>query len=354
LPAADGTNGFSFDVRGPYFLTIVCDDHTRSRVHRFARTPDDDRVIDMNDVRCAPPVARSTVHGHLVQAGSVTLGDGAATEIPADSDFDVVTARGTHDLVAISPDPMAVRRSVVVEADRTLTPIDIDAEGQRLLPTAPTITNVISDENLSGLIYLATAETSFLTAVSFGAPASLLAAPSSVLSPGLFQTIEIDADDADNSRSSGRDNFRIGDPMIFALPDRLGSVRFAVKDGELSAATDVERGDEFQLVLFPRSAHTVGNVVIASHSFFEATRATSIETDSTIPGFQPSWRVDLSEPYQALYTVLTRDGDAWTASSRKQDFNVPAARAPSIAPIATRRMLLEERRYWTRRSEQSR
>jgi hypothetical protein len=142
-----------------------------------------------------------------------------------DWEFELAADRGTHALVALTDDRIAVRRPITVTNETAITPpIDLQTEGDALVPVTLTPTNLDGTELvMRAVVALQASDT--LALIHTGQLASTKVAPNSVLATSDVQEVTVTVHNATVGRTVMRD-FRAGDPTTFALPEALGPVAF--------------------------------------------------------------------------------------------------------------------------------
>jgi hypothetical protein len=309
IPTAHAPNRFSFQVAGPYRVTVICDEpqNTSVFVYQVARTTDDDRDVA---VRCDTVPGRYRVTGSIVQPGEAHLHTSADASSQPNWAFELAADRGRHALVAMTGDRIAVRRLTVHGDTAVATPIDVATEGGAFVPVTLTPTNLDGTELVfTGIVTLQAAETFSLLYV--GDLGGTRVAPSAVLSAHDDQHVTVTVHSATVGRTVSR-AFRAGDPTTFPLPVALGPLEFDDFAVTWSTLPDYDvfelTFDAFSFETFTILAHSLE----LSRRFITATGATGAAVETAgLPGFRPEWQLDPAQEYHRFAGVAheLRNGD---------------------------------------------
>lgn len=338
---------FDIAVTGLYEVVVVCEwrgDDPTAFVTQYARTPDDERTIN---VPCPTGVYPFTVHGQMAGSGTVAFGGlfSAAAAGPEIWDFEFPADPGSFDLVMVFgdfPDPfsdIAIRRGVAVARDTDLGLLDRSNETvQPLVPARFTATNARPEESLVARLSLDTGGTIaslFSREVTTEGWVTALI-PDSALRSSDRQRIRLsgsvassDAEPQTNRRRVDRD-VRVGDPMSATLPEPLGRVRFEVSTaGLLATWSTLPEYDTLTLscgAFNTRLPLGVSHESVFSRRFVEARGATNVALDlRNVPGFKREWQDDLTSEQSCSLAATRRTSPSETVYSAADEIVSPTA-----------------------------
>jgi hypothetical protein len=324
-----GPTFYTAEVHGPYMVTVVCEDPAtgRSRTLQVARTLDD---VDTFTLSCDLPVMamkRSTVTGHMVQAGFVQLGSSSDSSDVADWDFQLSAADGLYDLVATTADRIRVQRGFEVKGDLEVSPpVDVAAEGEAFADVAFTAATATADETLAASVDFLTAKTPTPVRIYAGPAATAKAVRNITLIDTDTQRAAVRATSGTAVRELRR-SFRIGDDTAYTLPPSLGGVQWVSENGQLSASwTTLPPLDQLDVSAMRFAAD--GSIAIkhdlaVTPAFLVATGTTHITIDTEIPDYKPAWRIDFAGAYTRDLTTEKTVKDERATSSVTEAVNAP-------------------------------
>jgi hypothetical protein len=315
---AKTATSFAAEVASDYVVAVACDRGGLHQTSQRARA-----VGDSHDlmVSCALPQqpVQHTVTGHMVQAGKLHFGGSFDQSTAADWDFHVVAPTGSADLMAITATGIALRHGIAVSGDLVVTPpVDVVNEGAPLADVSFSATNALPTETLSSSIVIDTASLS-KAIVYLGPPATAKIAPDAVLVPTDKQIASVFGTDGARSRALRRP-FRVGDDAAFELPAPI-TAQFMVDQGQLGVGwSTLPAFDTFQI-----SADNGKNFydLDASPAFVEASGVGPVAIDTDIPGLEPSWKIDLSAPYDRSVVIQNTANDVVTFVMLFESLNGP-------------------------------
>jgi hypothetical protein len=307
------STSFEATIHGPYLVSVVCKNlravavaghHTQEwQTWQAARTPEDSTDL------VAPCIAPSEVHGvigHMVQAGTLQLGELVASSATPDWERVLFSTAGKHDLIATTADRIAVRRDVEVPAlgdPPPLAAIDVERDGLALVDAAFTAANAKPDEVVAASVNVATKTTHSDTAVYRGGLATAKVAPSAALVATDAQTVTVSATRGTSVRSLRRP-FRVGGAAGFTLPAAITNGQWLVEAAGIgvswSALPALAPDDALTALI---DAATTDPAVAAvqeldvSPRFIAATKLVHAVIDTSIPGFEAAWKPDVTQPY---------------------------------------------------------
>jgi hypothetical protein len=301
-------------VHGPYTVAVVCQEPDAWRTWQFAGTPDDDTTLT---TPCATPPARHKVTGHVLRAGSVYLADASAHSTTDDWNFELSVPSGTYDLIATTEiehpqgdDRIAVQRGIAVTGDLALsTAIDVDRDGMALASVALTPDSPLpknSHETLQAVVDLQTSFSLAPAQIYDGPAGSALVAPDAALTADDLQTATLEAVKSNSPAGTViarglRATFRFGDATDFTLPSGIVGVAWSIDHGDLSVALpQLPELDVLQVIATGASgdgAKTASLELDITSNYFGATQLARPKLDTSLPGFQPAWQIDVSKAY---------------------------------------------------------
>lgn len=327
---------YEIAVHGPYTVLDVCTAPGEVATFERSRTLDDPHDLDMSCLVRSPRGSHVTGSITPVQGGGIfpIIYIGAVSGTPAaNGQFDVQVVDGTYDLVAwtlslsAGQDRIAIRRNLVVAGDTMVMPaIDVATEGTATMLVQPTVTNLAADEQLGTSSELDTPTVKISASIGGSttttAPGAYLL-PDAALGPDDVQWIDVSASSDTTAGSfTARDvsrRYTQSTSLQFTLPPAF-SVPFTTVDGQLVAAwTTLPPLDRLEVAIDQASATGTDldrlSITNVSANYIAATAATSAGFDTDVPGYDPSWRVDLSRAYDRQATAIrTVDGDVLDAS----------------------------------------
>ncbi|NVB84834.1 MAG: hypothetical protein HOV81_41070 [Kofleriaceae bacterium] len=245
------------------------------------------------------PPPRIEVSGRMLQAGAVYMRGDSAMSTSAPWPYTLVVESGTSTaaLVAVGADRMLIRRGIDVSSPAALDAIDLSSDGTPTVAKPLTLVNgPTAEETLSAALWWSGVGLPVSFATFRPPPASLVG------SETLQMTIE--------ARTERELRYCYGrytdDRTSYTLPAALTGVSFT-ESGDIAGATWGTRPPMMDGVALDVEAQTAEGLrlvtVEASPSWLAATGATSLAFDVSPPGFDPSWKIDLSGPYyRALVT----------------------------------------------------
>lgn len=302
---------FEARVHGPYEVSVVCVDRpvfagfTDTLTSQLGRTLEDSHELSF----CGLLPSEHTVTGHMVQSGSVQIGDNHARSNVADWDFSIGVPTGSFDLIATSADAIGIRRAIAIAGDQAVTPaVDLAQEGTPLASVAFSAPNATPDETTQVSVGLFNPTTPFISARIFlGALDAAKAAPDAALLPTDTQSASVRAfTDAGGFRALRRP-FRVGDDAAYTLPPPLAGVQWTVANGEAT----LHWGSLPAFTVF--SGFLGGNAaggrlpvdyeIDLSPRFLAATQIHDFTFAADLPGFQPAWTISFDQSYNRDFTV---------------------------------------------------
>lgn len=324
---------FELVVQHPYEIGVVCRESSNDvRLWQIARTPHDAPDVS---VRCGSLDDRQLVTGHMVQAGQLTLGDGATISQRPEWDFFFDAEPGTYDLVARTDAQIAIRRGIVVgNADVALAPVvDLTRDATAFATVAFSAGNAAPDEALSAVAYLQNPTLVLAADLPVSPLDAVKLAPDSVLTPIDTQTVEVRARRGAMVRSLRRP-FRVGGDTTYTLPAAIGNLQWALDaTQQLSVSwSSMPELDELSIVAFsgPSSGVRPLYQLWASADFLAATGIQQIGFDTDLPGYRDAWKIDFARGYQRLLQATRVQGSAIATTSADETI----AATPAVTDAA--------------------
>jgi hypothetical protein len=327
-------NQFTADVHGPYTVGVVCKtlvvvgDGTPFTITTWeaARTLDDstDLVPPCVDQAETQGVFGNATVGATVQSGAFT------TTVPDDGLWTSFAQFGTRDVIAATSDKILIQRGFAVTFDVEPVPtLDVEANGTPLVPTFFALPNIEQEEAVRTDVRVQTATTvpsdPLLSTTSdpgdeFLAFSQANVAPASVLTgPGDRQLVTVTATKGASVRALTRVFQADGDDS-FTLPDRLSGGQLALDTATQQVTarwTALPVLDSLDVVVHGGTSDPATSAQLELHmtaAFVAATQATAATVETQLPGFQPAWQVDFSQPYaRSLSAQKTTGGDIATS-----------------------------------------
>jgi len=319
---------FEAGVHGPYVVVVVCEDPVtgRSRTLQLARTPGDSHDLRLSCDLTTP--SGHVVTGHMVQPGFVQLGSSRDSSETADWDFQLFVPDGSYDLIGTNSERIAMRRSIEVKGDLSITsPFDVTAEGPALVGVEFTATNEAPDETLVASVDLTTQSTQ-AARIYLGPAATAKAAAKSVLLDGATQSATVRATSGTALRELKRP-FQVGDNTAYKLPDSLGGVQWKIDQGKLSTnwATlpELDHLDMSASSSAADGTQLITHELIMTQQFLAATGITQIAIDTEIPGYKPAWQIDFNGHYTRKLIAEHEVKAELATSAVSEDVDAPSA-----------------------------
>lgn len=325
-PAASATGVYAFDVHGPYIVTVVCEIDGLVMTAQIARTPDDDRELDMDCFQWND--APFSVTGTMAQPGMIGFDNFLDFSDTPNWQFHLRAGPEPHDLLAIAGGRIVIRRGLVFGADATIMDVDVAQEGVALAPASFTATNATAGEALDVVVELGTATTLWGLVYS-GPPTSAKIIPSAVLNATDQQTVWMTARRGELARFVGRDH-RAGDATAFALPDPMGAPQVSTAGDKVVGTWDtLPEGDMLYLVADGFATDGIYRVhdLALSPRFMAETGATEAALDAELPGYLPAWRLDFSKEHTIRLAAMRKEAGEVRGSDLRRTINAPVPRA---------------------------
>jgi hypothetical protein len=232
---------------------------------------------------------------------------------------------------------MVLRRDQQITAATTLPAIDT-AQGTAMVPVAITVTGLGSD-TLGTEYDLFTGNDN---AAFTGTTTTVQTAPASLLVASDGVSITATATSTNGGQRSATTSFS-GTETTFALPPALTGITYSVTGGVLDASFGTL--PPYDTIEMFATASSGSQHVIASKSWVAATGATKLAFDQIPPGYDPTWKVDLTKSYDRSFFTVGSSGTFGFVSQIDEAVNATARRVDpllrrqqrALATSATRR-----------------
>jgi hypothetical protein len=337
---------FEAQVHGPYLVSVVCNDMFTNPGGTFeswdtwqvGRTLDNPHTFATCDV----PAQSHAITGHMVQAGTVTLGSSFASSSTADWNVKLSAASGTYDLIAKTNDGAAVQRGLAVSGDLALAdPIDVVQHGTAFVTAAFSVTNAMPAETLRAAAFLEVPSNTLTATLYSGPPDAVKILPEAGLLNTDRQTVSLRASSATANGTAlraFRRPFRVGGDTSYTLPAPLGNPQWTVAGMQAAVSWTqlpvIGNLSEMITGMAPGGTKPAMYDLELTQSFVAATSPTQAIIDINIPGYQPAWRVDLTLGYTRQLFIQRIPDD--TVTSLSIDETIAAQAAVHTAPRAGR------------------
>jgi hypothetical protein len=325
-------NLYEIEVDEPYIVAVSCNDADGLfDTYLIARTPEDDRELSAPCTGNGPPIA-GAIQGTLVQPGEVIVG---FTSVPSvDGAFEIESAAGARELVALTDTAIAIRE-VEVDGLTQLTPaLDIDGEGGALVPAGFTIANAAVDEDPFAFARLFTEHQTFAI-LGFGDPDTLQLAPDSVLGDEDAQLVTVMLSRENLSRSVSLRDVRASTERAVTLPEYLSGVTLDESGGTVSATWgELPDHDSISFTIDQTAGSQFLYADLQISPAYADEMGTSIALDLAIPGFDPAGAIDTTATYTRTFSALTNLDDRIEQSQLSEVLNQESSKRRLSQPTA--------------------
>lgn len=271
-----------------------------------------------------PPANPVMVHvtGQMLQAGEVEIGAARATGGAAPWSFDLTVPAGVHDLVAwpgptgpTAQSSVVLRRDLDLTSDTTLPDIDLATQGIALATTPVTVDGASQPSMITVATFVAMPhDTAIIAAAAPGNAPTVMApvVPASALDAGDSEQISLEAStqSAQLTVQGARATVTAGQALHVALTPPP-CIEYHANGDQLSAAwcSSIDADDGIELWVGAESSPGAYENVVATRSWLAATGASSVAFDTSVPGYQPGWQIDLTQSYLRTVTTWTTTDD---------------------------------------------
>ncbi len=288
---------------------------------------------------CTPPDQPSPIPGSIIASGSmaqpgrVSIGGQCTLSASASWTFRLPVVPGMHDIIATdpvgTPSPrVAITRGLMLDSPTTLPLIDLAADGQLLDSATITVVNTGTDPGdtvaLASRLVLYAGSDGALLASGTGTATSrshdVPIVPTSLLQTGDVQLLWIGVTDYTNASRQAATRHPTETPLFEYLTAPI--IDITTDTGVDTASWSEPLSTRIQAV----DVHTMrvdaafnvtSEAITATKPWLDAHRATSLGFDTDIPGYDPTWLVDVTQMHWTDFTVRANEGSIgyWTTRS---------------------------------------
>jgi hypothetical protein len=349
VPPANADGDSTLEVSNDYEVIAICAGEGSAfiGVTVAATVGDGDQFINCFINPPASVVPTFAVTGTMNQAGSLQIGGTAGSASGATSPwtFSLELPAATYDAAGFdaAKTQMLVRRGLAVgSAGLAVTPaFDLTGEGAALVAPAITIVGAGSGATPLSDTALFTADATF--DLGAGSGSSTILAPLSLLQSTDFEELEIGELTATVDQFADMDGEGSGDEAIDVpstlqmLPVLAGITFTAEANGVQGQWTTLPTAEDVHMIL---ESATQEQHAIASPAWLAVHDATELAFDTSVPGYQSEWVIDLDAPFFAELAITATD--AATDVSYSSVFLDPA-NTPAIRPRSALDLVRERR-----------
>jgi hypothetical protein len=343
---------FELEVSGDYEVVAVSLDPTSKISMELLATPDDGTYWYLTEgaaydkesltrlasdpgtlLSCNWPFAfAGTVpaKGTMAQSGIVSIGNMCGTSSNTGWSYQLWVQPGVHDVIAAdlaSPPRVSIQRGVMVDGTATLPPIDLGATGQLLATSMIVVVNTDAYTNDAGPISseLAVEMDGEIAVVAAGLDDVVSKAhvvplvPASLLGPQDRQVLVMSVQDNTNAQRRAVTTSPAASPVIELLDlpvasfDIAGNIETASWSDGLSPrvqAIDVSISNATP------SSPITRETVTATARWLAGNHTSNLGFDGSVPGYDPSWAVDLTQPRWSNIATRAIEGDVEYMTAR--------------------------------------
>jgi len=238
------------------------------------------------------------VTGKVVQPARVYMGDAVDSSTTTTNwDLALTVAPGVHDLFAFSADHVLVHHALDATHNVALGTIDIVTAGTVLDTVAFSAINKTATEVLTSRAAIETPTTSFAAVTRPGDASATKVIPESLLVATDRQSVSVIATDGGHERAL-RQPYHAGGSTEYTLPSLLTGVSWTTTANPVLHWNTLATVTAFSASVLSESTNTAQYNVSATWSYLTTTGVDQITFDTSIPGFQAAWKVDLTQPYR--------------------------------------------------------
>lgn len=361
-PSMGGTyaaHHFELDVSGDYELVAVTVDDgagvalsTELRATAGDATHwylDGSGAYDIDEVGiepgspddCSPPDTPFNIDdnviatGSMVQPGQISIGDSCTSSTKPTWSYQLSVAPGIHDVIATDPmgttsPRIAIKRAVSIDSGTTVPAIDLAGDGQPLDTTNITVvnTNTYPDDAgaISSTLVLHTANTSAqissMTDQVVSRSHAVPVVPSSLLDTADSQVLTVSVTDNSNARhvASTRHPTETWVLELLSAPTTSYTTDAGIETATWNQPLEsrVEAVD-LEIDQVSLTSGATSQAITATTRWLDAHHAMSLAFASDVPGYDPSWMVDLTQMHTAQLKVRGVEGHVSYATTQFQD-----------------------------------
>lgn len=290
-PSQDPTGDFLLFVFDDYQVVTVCADNFGADSTLISTTFAEN---DSPTVYCfrggSPGGTAVQVSGQMLQAGDIWMSD-FATSATGPWDFVLSVSPGLHDLIAIGQGNVMIRRAQSFTADTTVPNVDVVQEGASLAGIPFILVGIDASESVtSELLWFADNDTAFID----GTATEILSPPESMLDPNDFRIFDIATSTATTERTAFNLFFATPTSFTLTLMPLLTEITYRDVAGVLVASWGSL--PSYRTIDLWVAAGSSSYRVEASRGWIDANDP-RLAFDVDPPGYDPSWRIDLTGPY---------------------------------------------------------
>lgn len=307
-PTAVAENTYELHITDAYDVLVVCGGTTDLEVEELRRTfsdgPNASIVCFYSGFK--PNTTAVFLTGRMMQAGEISFG-AYDTSTTGPWDFSLAVDPGIHDLIAVNPTSILLRRDQSITTSGTVPTVDLVQDGASL-ELRPFTVNSQPAEIVTSALYLTTANE---FAALDGTDTNLRAPPSALLLPGDVEEVWIEA----TADSFVRGDFvqYAGAQSSFSLMPQLTGVAYSFGNGWVLSAgwSALPPYAVVELGVFGYSANrSATQTVDVTKSWIDATHVSNVALDARPPDYDPHWLADLGGPYLRNFTVYETSGSS--------------------------------------------
>ena len=288
---------------------------------------------------CAMPRALNqnvAITGQMAQAGTVRYGQVGARSESEGWNIDLQAPGGQHDLLVYDATSMYVQRGLEIWQATSLGAIDLSLTGSPMVSETLEVSGAGSDAVSSYVVWQLDDRDPMLYVADGTSTAVAIPPPARVMADDTENITAVATGPGDATvqpvlmRSAIQPFNGTPSALDFALPAPM-SASFTVGTNvaaqwqslPASATVELRLDDEND----PKVALPSTQLVSVSTSWLAATGATSLDFDSSAPGYDSTWSLDATRPYEADLRVHA--GDPWHVLDTVQQFNATTAPVPA-------------------------
>jgi hypothetical protein len=331
LSSEDATDTFYIlDVKNEYEVVYVCvDDTGRFQAGAFFGMREDVSRFDFCHVYTptSAPLPSVPVSGQMEQAGHVYMDSQDArntSSMTAPWNFTLAVPPGVHDFIAMPQDPTAA--GMVLRRNQTITDafqepvVDLSEDGTAMTPLTLQVAGWEHGELLWPLPQLITANGGAPLPVNY---LTVFVAPNQLLGPNDGQVLQVLVEPLNETGPVTHQRYLYApideqSTLDFQLLPSLGNLSYSVSpnsDGDVTETWSMIPFDGYTGIGFSVSNNTGSQDVSATIAWLDAHPTNSLTFDTSAPGFDAAWRIDLSQSIGTCLTVSSETGNVGVSSS---------------------------------------
>ncbi len=316
-PTASAAGVYPIHVTDAYTVLAVCVDPTYgSDVELISQTFSGEGASALLGCGFGPPPPlpppNEAVTGQMLQAGQIVLGD-SASSTTAPWTYDLQVPMGNHDLIAVGTDnKIELMHGIAVNGPMTLN-VDL-ANGAALIPVNETVNGTVSGETVSAHTLLLTENEYIDFDQADGTNGFVI--PTALLAASDVQRFRVTATTATTDRWV---SITPPGPATVTLLPQLTGVTFGAAGGDLEVTFGTLPAiDAVNASVYSTAGNASENLTVSS-SFLAKTGTQHLVIDTSAPGFQPSWRVDLLQGHSSGFSAYRTDAPVFLETDVSSD-----------------------------------